>query len=123
MGLMPGFENDEEDEGDDESGNGNGKKREKKNVEEEPPQAPVDPLLAAMLATVVFDTTPLPAAAVNPLDDSGRSLLKLAPVKAFPSVRFFFFNFFSFFFWSRSKTDTQNSPPPLSFLLFLSLNY
>jgi aarF domain-containing kinase len=43
-----------------------------------------DPLLAAVLAAVVFDTAPLPAATVNPLDETGRSVLKLAPVRAFP---------------------------------------
>ena len=48
-----------------------------------PPPRP-DPLLAAVLASVVFDTAPLPAAAVNPLDETGRSVLKLAPVRAFP---------------------------------------
>ena len=93
MGLMPGFESD----GDDEGGEVTRAKKmttseEEGEGEEQQQQAPVDPLLAAMLATVIFDTTPLPAAAVNPLDDSGRSLLKLAPVKAFPSVRFFFFS-------------------------------
>jgi hypothetical protein len=48
-----------------------------------PAQGP-DPLLAAVLASVVFDTAPLPAAAINPLDETGRSVLKLAPVRAFP---------------------------------------
>ena len=89
MGLMPGFESD----GDDEGGEVTRAKKmttseEEGEGEEQQQQAPVDPLLAAMLATVIFDTTPLPAAAVNPLDDSGRSLLKLAPVKAFPSDMF-----------------------------------
>ena len=36
-----------------------------------------DPLLAAVLAAVVFDTAPLPAAAVNPLDETGKSVLKV----------------------------------------------
>lgn len=48
------------------------------------PAAGPDPLLASILASVVFDTAPLPAAAVNPLDETGRSVLKLAPVRAFP---------------------------------------
>ena len=125
MGLMPGFDGEGEDEGEGGgNGDGNGDGGEKLGgggsggEEEEPPQAaPVDPLLAAMLATVVFDTTPLPAAAVNPLDDSGKSLLKLAPVKAFPSVRggglffsflFLFFRLFSFFhFFPNYEPDTQ----------------
>jgi aarF domain-containing kinase len=48
------------------------------------PRRGPDPLLASVLAAVVFDTAPLPAAAVNPLDETGRSVLKLAPVRAFP---------------------------------------
>jgi predicted unusual protein kinase regulating ubiquinone biosynthesis (AarF/ABC1/UbiB family) len=55
-----------------------------------PPGAPgaPPPLLAAVLASVVFDTAPLPAASVNPLDDTGRSVLKLVPLAAFPSDLF-----------------------------------
>ena len=142
MGLMPGFEN--EDGGEDGNGDGtrggeNHRRDTRKKKKEEcsgsggeggPPQAPVDPLLAAMLATVVFDTTPLPAAAVNPLDDSGKSLLKLAPVKAFPSVRplSLSLNFLFFFFrgpktpmLKTSHTHTLSPPLSLSFPLFFSL--
>lgn len=118
MGLMPGFDGEE---GEGEGGDGKGKNDSgsgKKDQEEPRQQAPVDPLLAAMLATVVFDTTPLPAAAVNPLDDSGKSLLKLAPVKAFPSVRrvvfFFLLPTLFFHFFRAIRADTKNSTSSLS---------
>ena len=127
MGLMPGFGESEDEEGGDGSngnGNGNGKKKREedggKGEDELAQTAPVDPLLAAMLATVVFDTTPLPAAAVNPLDDSGKSLLKLAPVKAFPSVRLVgggvFLSFLSIF--KTNKTQNSRHPSLLSLPLF-----
>lgn len=56
-----------------------------------PPPGSVDsppPLLAAILTSVVFDTAPLPAASVNPLDDTGRSVLKMVPLSDFPSDLF-----------------------------------
>lgn len=55
-----------------------------------PPGAPgaPPPVLAAILAAVVFDTAPLPAASVNPLDDTGRSVLKMVPLADFPSDLF-----------------------------------
>ena len=129
MGLMPGFGESEDEEGGDGSngnGNGNGKKKREedggKGEDELAQTAPVDPLLAAMLATVVFDTTPLPAAAVNPLDDSGKSLLKLAPVKAFPSVRLVGGggSFFLFFLFSK-QTNLKTLGTPL-FSLSLSFS-
>ena len=55
-----------------------------------PPGSPNSPppLLATILASVVFDTAPLPAASVNPLDDTGRSVLKMVPLSDFPSDLF-----------------------------------